>query len=31
MSDRAICEEFIIMDGDDYRRLPATKRRKLPL
>ena len=31
MSDRAICEEFIIMDGDDYRRLPANKRRKLPL
>ncbi len=28
MSDRAICEEFIIMDGDDYRRLPPAQRRK---
>jgi DNA replication protein DnaC len=30
MSDRAICEEFIIMDGDDYRRLPPAQRRKSP-
>ena len=28
MSDRAICDEFIIMDGDDYRRIPLTQRRK---
>jgi DNA replication protein DnaC len=30
MSDRAICEEFIIMDGDDYRRLTPAQRRKSP-
>jgi DNA replication protein DnaC len=30
MSDRASCEEFIIMDGDDYRRLPPAQRRKSP-
>lgn len=28
MSDRSICDEFIIMDGDDYRRIPLTQRRK---
>ncbi|MFZ9857576.1 MAG: ATP-binding protein [Roseiflexaceae bacterium] len=30
MSDRSICDEFIIMDGDDYRRIPLTQRRKGP-
>ncbi|MBM4411849.1 MAG: AAA family ATPase [Chloroflexi bacterium] len=28
MSDRSICDEFIIMDGDDYRRIPLGQRRK---
>lgn len=28
MSDRSICDEFIIMDGDDYRRIPLAQRRK---
>lgn len=30
MSDRSICDEFIIMDGEDYRRIPLTQRRKGP-
>jgi DNA replication protein DnaC len=30
MSDRSICDEFIIMDGDDYRRIPLPQRRKGP-
>ena len=30
MSDRAICDEWIIMDGEDYRRLPVSHRRKTP-
>ncbi|MFM7679406.1 MAG: ATP-binding protein, partial [Roseiflexaceae bacterium] len=27
MSDRAVCEEFILLDGEDYRQIPMTKRR----
>lgn len=27
MSDRAVCEEFILMDGIDYRQLPLNQRR----
>jgi len=30
MSDRAVCDEWIIMDGEDYRRLPLSQRRKVP-
>lgn len=27
MSDRAVCEEFILMDGIDYRQIPLSHRR----
>lgn len=30
MSDRAVCEEFILMDGIDYRQLPLNQRRTTP-
>lgn len=28
MTDRAICDELIVLDGDDYRRVPPAKRKK---
>lgn len=30
MSDRAVCEEFILMDGIDYRQIPLSHRRGQP-